>query len=46
MWFVSCCSTDILQAIQASDGKDFLENGRMVRSGFFDADKFEQGMYE
>jgi len=39
-------STDIIQAIQASNEKDFLENGRLVKSGFFDADKFEQGSYE
>lgn len=34
------------RAIQASNEKDFLENGRTVKSGFFDADKFEQGVYE
>jgi len=36
----------ISQAIQASNEKDFLENGRIVKSGFFDSDSFEQGIYE
>jgi splicing factor 45 len=35
-----------LQAIKASDGTDFLGNGRVVQSTFFNADKFEEGIYE
>jgi splicing factor 45 len=34
------------QAIKASDGTDFLGNGRVVQSTFFNADKFEEGIYE
>lgn len=33
------------RAIQAAQGQDFLGNGRMVRARFWDADKFEQGVY-
>ncbi|THV75476.1 hypothetical protein D6D28_01835 [Aureobasidium pullulans] len=33
-------------AIKASDGTDFLGNGRIVQSTFFNADKFEEGIYE
>ncbi|KAG9579704.1 hypothetical protein KCU97_g12332, partial [Aureobasidium melanogenum] len=33
-------------AIKASDGTDFLGNGRVVQSTFFNADKFEEGIYE
>ncbi|PSK34523.1 hypothetical protein B9Z65_8849 [Elsinoe australis] len=34
------------RAVQASNGKEFLGNGRVVESGFFDADKFEEGVYQ
>jgi splicing factor 45 len=34
------------KAIKASDGTDFLGNGRIVQSTFFNADKFEEGIYE
>ncbi|GAB7351992.1 hypothetical protein MBLNU459_g2514t1 [Dothideomycetes sp. NU459] len=34
------------RAIQASHEQDFLANGRIVRSSFFDADKFEQSLYD
>lgn len=34
------------RAVQASNGTDFLANGRMARAGFFDAEKFEQGDYD
>lgn len=37
---------NITKAIKASDGKDFLGNGRIVQSAFFNAEKFEQGVYE
>jgi len=33
------------RAIQASNEKDFMENGRITRSGFFDADKFDRNVY-
>ncbi|KAG9676670.1 hypothetical protein KCU99_g3485, partial [Aureobasidium melanogenum] len=33
-------------AIKASDGTDFLGNGRVVQSTFFNADKFEEGVYD
>ena len=33
------------RAIQASNGKDFMENGRTAASGFFDADKFDRNVY-
>ncbi|GAB7345481.1 hypothetical protein MBLNU457_3807t1 [Dothideomycetes sp. NU457] len=32
------------RAIQASNGKDFMENGRVATSGFFDADKFDRNV--
>ncbi|KAF4551809.1 Hypothetical protein D9617_12g036990 [Elsinoe fawcettii] len=34
------------RVVQASAGKDFLGNGRVVESGFFDAEKFEEGVYD
>ncbi|KAI4847673.1 hypothetical protein E4T44_04383, partial [Aureobasidium sp. EXF-8845] len=33
-------------AIKASDGTDFLGNGRVVQSTFFNADKFEESIYD
>jgi len=33
------------RAIQASNDKDFMENGRIAISGFFDADKFDRNVY-
>ncbi|KAI5219475.1 hypothetical protein E4T46_06660 [Aureobasidium subglaciale] len=45
--FTSALSAfNTLQAIKASDGTDFLGNGRVVQSTFFNADKFEEGIYE
>lgn len=34
------------RAVQASNEQDFLGNGRVVRSGFWDEDKFAQDIYE
>ncbi|KAL1296860.1 hypothetical protein AAFC00_004479 [Neodothiora populina] len=34
------------RAVQASQGQDFLGNGRLVKSGFWNEDKFAEGVYE
>ncbi|KAG8622790.1 hypothetical protein KVT40_009301 [Elsinoe batatas] len=34
------------RVVQASNGKEFLGNGRVVESGFFDAERFEEGRYD